>query len=156
MRTVIHSRAPEREVQPETARAGLTLSGPSFRHVPSTLDVIHNQDEPMIVIAVENLDVHAGIGHPAREEPQLPRNALLQTHDHHLPHREHPDPGRFQRVTSDGTIREEEMRRAVGRFASSVAAVHDPRAAALDTYPSSPERPTLLGERAGPILEGNG
>ena len=45
---------------------------PGGRHRPPAFQIVHHQDELVVVIAVQDLDVDAGIRHPAGEEAELP------------------------------------------------------------------------------------
>jgi len=61
-----------------------TFLSPCFRHCPRFLDLIDNQNEPMLVVAIKNLYVHPRLGHAARQFAQLPRFVLTQPLDHHI------------------------------------------------------------------------
>ena len=57
---------------------------PSFRGIARLRDVVHDQDQLVVVIAVLDFDVDSGIGHTARDCAELARHFLLQSQDDHI------------------------------------------------------------------------
>ncbi len=78
----------------------------------------------MVVIAVENLDVDASVGHPAADLAELAGFVLPETLDEHLTYGEHAKAGGDEGVPRRGPVGHKEVGRA--------AAVDDPGAATLD------------------------
>jgi hypothetical protein len=66
----------------------------------------------MGVVAVEDLDIDAGLGHATRQAPELPRFFLIQAHGNNLPIRHDLDPGVGQRSTRAVNVIDEEMGKA--------------------------------------------
>src|ERR1035438_3742498 len=52
--------------------------GPCLSQCTCFLGLIDNQNEPMLVVAIKNLDVHPRLRHAARQFAQLPRFVLFQ------------------------------------------------------------------------------
>lgn len=71
--------------------------------------VVHDEDQVVVVVAVEDFDVDAGLGHPARELAELTGLGLVQPLHQGLPFGEHADAGRFERPARGGSVREQEV-----------------------------------------------
>src|SRR4029077_19093464 len=82
---------------------------PLLRNRPSPDDVIHNEDQLVVVIAVEYLDVNPSLGHPPRDLAELPWFSLVQSLDEYVPLCQDLDTCRLQRVASGNPILEEEV-----------------------------------------------
>jgi hypothetical protein len=57
------------------------LAGPGFRDCSAGCDVVDDQDQLVIVVAVEDFDVDAGLGHAAGDLAELTRFGLVQSLD---------------------------------------------------------------------------
>src|SRR5690349_11700338 len=51
------------------APVALTLLSPARRDLLRAWDIVHHENQPMVVIPILYLDVHAGVRHPARVSP---------------------------------------------------------------------------------------
>ena len=80
----------------------------------------------MIVVAVEDFDVDAGVGHAAGELAELSRFGLIEALDEDVVHRENFDARRFERIAGGVAIFKEEVR--------DTAYIDDPCAAAFDAH----------------------
>jgi hypothetical protein len=107
--------------------------------------IIHNQNQLMVVIAVQDFDVHAGLGHSAREQAELAGDILLQPLNDDVPFCEDADAGRFEGTSGGRAINEEKV--------GDASAVNHPRSAALDTETGAAQGLAHLGESAGAILQ---
>src|SRR5881296_475477 len=81
------------------------LAGPRLGNLASAREVVHDKDQPMVMVGVQNLDVDPGLGHPAREQSELTGHVLLQSLYEYVPFREDLDAGRFQRPAGGGSVR---------------------------------------------------
>jgi hypothetical protein len=99
----------------------------------------------MIVVAVEDFDIDAGIGHPARQLPQLAWHSLLQTLDDHLSHSQHPDTNGLECLAGRSAVSEEEM--------GGTASPCDPCAATLDADTGATQCFAHVGEGAGMVVQ---
>jgi hypothetical protein len=91
----------------------------------------------MIVVAVEDFDIDAGISHPSRELPELAGHVLLQSLNQYFPFLENPDTGSFERRAGGRSVHEEEM--------GCAAAIHHPNPSALDADSGATQRLSHLG-----------
>src|SRR5438477_7878599 len=83
------------------------LAHPRTRDLLATRDVVDHQDELMVVIAVHDLDVDAGLGHAARDLAELPRLVLPEPLHQHVARCNHQDPRRLERASGRATVRKE-------------------------------------------------
>ena len=60
----------------------------------------------MVMVAVEDFDIDARLGHSVREQAELSGHVLLEALHEHLPFTEHADACRFERLASGGAVRE--------------------------------------------------
>src|SRR5262249_53841004 len=102
----------------------------------------------MIMIAVQPLDIHAGLGHAPGQHAELAWNRLLEPLHDDGALLDHLDAGGLESAPRRGAVGEEEVRRALPS--------HHPRAAALDAHAGPPERFAHLGEGARTILQCDG
>lgn len=91
----------------------------------------------MIVVAVKDFDVDAGLSHPAGELTELSGHVLLQSLNQDFPFLENSYTSRLERPAGGCAIREKEVGRA--------AAVHHPSPAALDAHPGATQGLSHLG-----------
>ncbi len=63
----------------------------------------------MVVVTVEDFDVHAGFGHTAGEQAELARYVLLQALNEHVSFGEDADARGFERGSSGGAVFDEEV-----------------------------------------------
>jgi hypothetical protein len=63
----------------------------------------------MVMVAVQYFDVHASLGHPAREQTELTGHALLQSLNEYISFGKDMDASRFQRLAGGASIRKKEM-----------------------------------------------
>lgn len=101
----------------------------------------------MIVVAVEDLDVDARVGHPARNLAELTWRSLVQSLDQDLPFFQNMDACRFKRFASGRAILEEKVRNAL--------AVDNEGASALDAHSRAAQRLAHLCKCAWSIIKGN-
>ncbi len=121
------------------------LTHPLVRNGARPRLVVHHEDQVVIVIAVYDFDIDAGIGHAAREGPELPRLRLSQAQRNDVTLLGNANARGSQRSGSIGAVVEKKM-----RDAASVNAKDTPT---LDAHAGSPERVAHLGERARPVVE---
>src|SRR5258707_1285127 len=101
----------------------------------------------MVVVAVEDLDVDAGLGHATGEEAELAGQVLLQADGDDVALGDDTDALRFERAAGAGAILEQEV--------GDAAAVDDPGAAPLDADAGAPQAFAHLGEGGRAVLEGD-
>ncbi len=99
----------------------------------------------MIVIAVEDLDVDAGLGHFSRNFSKLARFSLVQSLYKNLPLFNNPDARGLQRIPRLGSILNEKVGYAV--------TVDDPCSSPLNAYPSLAKCLSHVGQCARAIFE---
>ena len=124
-----------------------TLTGPRLGNLLPSREVVHDKDQLMGMVAVQNLDVDASLCHPAREPTELTGHVLLQPLNEHVPFREDLDARRFQRLAGGGSVREEEM--------SDPFAAYDPGPSAFDAHPGAAQGLSHIGESAGSVFQGD-
>ena len=132
----------------DASNAGAALAGPRLRNLSPSCEVIDDQDQLVIVVAVEDLDVDAGLRHPAREQAELTGHVLLQSLNEHFPFREDSDAGGLERLAGGGSVSKEEM--------SDASAVHDPGPSPLDAHSGATQSLTHLRESARPVFQSDG
>lgn len=103
----------------------------SFRWQPADLfagaaDVVNDEDQLVVMVAVHDLDVHAGLRHPARDLAQLTGDVLPEPGGNDLSVFEYANAGLLERATCGIAVLEEEVR--------SACAAHNPCASALDAH----------------------
>src|SRR5439155_19618119 len=119
------------------------LASPRLGDFLSSCDVIDHQDQLVIVIAVENLDVDARVGHSSGELAELTGDVLLQPLHQHLALGKDLDAGGLERLARGRTVMERE-------FAGPVPpTTHRPTPS--DPHPAPPQSPPLSPHPAGPI-----
>jgi hypothetical protein len=101
----------------------------------------------MVMIAVEDFDVDACLGHPAREQTELAGDVLLQALNENLSFRKHADSGRFESRFSGGSVREKEM--------GDASAIDNPGATSLDAHAGMAQRLTHFGQSPWAVFEGD-
>ncbi len=99
----------------------------------------------MTVVAVDDLDVDAGLGHSARDLAELTWLGLVQSLHEHLPFFLNANARRFERPASSGPILEEEV--------SDALAVDDEGASALDAHPGVAQGVAHLGQCARSVFQ---
>src|SRR4029077_4421997 len=72
---------------------GRLFSCPCIRDFPSLRSVVDDEDQLVIVVAVEDLDVDACFGHAARDLTELARLTLIQSLDKHVALLQNTDSG---------------------------------------------------------------
>ena len=85
---------PRRAARPAVSRS--SLAGPGLRNLSPASDVVHNKNQLMVVVAVENFDIDAGFGHPAREQAELAGDILLEALDEDFPFLDEADARGFK------------------------------------------------------------
>jgi hypothetical protein len=100
------------------------LEAPRRGHLAPAREIVHDNNQLMVVVAVQHFDVDAGIGHPTREQTELTRHVLLQSLNDDFPFREDLDVGGFKRLSGGSSVSEEEM--------SGALATDDPSSSAFD------------------------
>jgi hypothetical protein len=123
------------------------FSHPRIRHGPRSSDIIDDEHESMIVIAIEHLDVDARLRHAPRQHAELTRDALFQPLNHDFALREYTNAGCLERPSCCGAVGEKKV--------CGATATHDPRTAAFDADARAAQRFTHLGERAWAVVEVN-
>src|SRR5690348_8879719 len=91
-----------------------SADGPRFGYNPSLLEIVDDQDQLVIVIAVEDFDVDAGIGHAAGELAQLSRLGLIEALNQDVVDGEDLDACGFEGVAGGIAVREQKVRDAAG------------------------------------------
>ncbi|MDP1861950.1 MAG: hypothetical protein Q8K82_25040 [Gemmatimonadaceae bacterium] len=119
--------------------------GPRRGNFAPARDVVHDKDQLMIMVTVQDFDVDARFGHSAREQTELTGHVLLQSLNEHFPFREDLDASRFQRLASGRSVREEEMGYAL--------AVRDPGPSAFDAHPGAAQSLSHVGKSAGSVFQ---
>lgn len=99
------------------------------------------------MVAVENLDVHAGLGHPARELPELAGEVLPESLQKHLALSDDADVGGLERRPRSGTVLEQEV--------ADGSALGDPCSATLGAHPGAAQRVSHVGQRARAVVKGD-
>ncbi len=99
----------------------------------------------MVVVAVERLDVHARLGHPAGELAQLARDLLLEPLRDDLTASDDADARALQRAPGGVAIMEQKM--------PNTFAANHPGAAALDADPRRAQRPPHGRKRPWMVFE---
>ena len=133
---------------------GRRLVDPPSRPVPRlgnlapAREVVHHKDQLMVMVAVQDFDVDASLGHSAREQPELTGHVLLQPLNEHFLFGEDLDASRFQRPAGGSSVRKEEMSHAL--------AAHDPSPSAFDADSSAAQSLSHIGESAGAVFQGDG
>src|SRR5450755_323230 len=120
-------------------RSPLARAHPLIGNHLRARDVVDDEDQLMIVIAVLHLDVHAGIGHATRDLAELSRLALPQPDDHNVVLSNDADSRRLERLASRRAILEQKVRDAFED------------AAAFDAHTGAAEGFAQPGEGAGPV-----
>ena len=122
---------------------------PGFRDLSSALEVIHNENQLMVVIAVQYFDVHAGFGHAAREQSELARDVLLESANDDFSFLDYPDAGCFERGSGSRAVGEKEV--------SDSCALGNPGPAPFDAHAGAgpgphPSRPKRLDGFPGRLI----
>ena len=102
----------------------------------------------MVMVAVHRLDVHARVGHAARNLAELTGLRLVQPLHQHVALGEDADPGCLERAARGGSVGKEEV-------AHTCALAYED-AATFDAHARAPERLTHVGQGAGPVIEHDG
>ena len=97
------------------------------------------------MVAVQNLDVHARMGHGPAEQAQLTRPVLVEALHQNLSDGDDRDACCLERRTRKLTVRHEEV--------SDTDTSDDPHAAALDAHAPSSQRLAHQGKLAGFVPE---
>src|ERR1051326_546316 len=118
-----------------------SMSFPFVRHDASALDVVDDQNQIVIVIAVLHFDVHAGVGHPARDLAELSRLILTQLLHEHVVLADDVDTGAIERRACGARIVEKKVRDSAEHTA------------AFDADAGVAEDFAHLGESTGAIVE---
>src|SRR5215471_18608859 len=126
----------------------LTLARPLFRNRTSRGDIVHHQDQLMVVVAVEHLDIHARLRHAAHNLAELSGLRLTQSLDQYFAFDKHADTGGFQRPAGSGAILEQKVRGAY--------AVYHPGATSFDAHSGAPECLPHFGEGSRTIVQKDG
>jgi hypothetical protein len=124
---------------------GRSLASPGLGYGASPHEVIDDQYQLVVVIAVKNLDVDACLGHPARELAQLAGLRLTQALHEHFTLRDNADSCRLKRSAGRSAIVEEKV--------SDALAVDDKGATTLNAHSSAAERIAHFSESARPVIE---
>lgn len=101
----------------------------------------------MIMIAVLNANVHAGVRHPARDLSELSRFSLPERLNENLIVFDDADSRRGQGCPSSCSVVKKKM--------SDAHPIRDENAAAFDTHSGAAERLAHLRESTGPVVEGD-
>src|SRR5262249_44840828 len=73
-----------------------SLARPRLGNLAPARHVIHDQDQVVIVVAVEHFDVDAGLGHSPCQQAELTGDSLLEALDDNVPFLGDADAGSFQ------------------------------------------------------------
>ena len=82
---------------------------PGFGYCSALCDVVYDEDQLVIVVAVKYLDVDACLGHPARDLAELAGFSLVQSQDEDVAYFQNVDACRFERFASGHPIFEEKV-----------------------------------------------
>jgi len=127
--------------------SGLRLAGPRVGNLAPAGEIVHDQDQLMVVVAVQNLDVDARLGHPARQQAELTGQVLLQSLNQHFPLGENLNAGRFQRPAGARSVGKEKMGHALPG--------HDPGPSTFDAHARAAQSLAHLGEGARSVRQGD-
>jgi hypothetical protein len=122
--------------------------GPRFRNGSALLEVVDDQYQLVIMVAVEDLNVDAGLRHPLRQLTELPWLSLIQSLNQNVTLFDDLNAGSFQRLAGSGPICEEEV--------GHTLAINDERAAALNAYSGAAQGVAHLGQCAGTVFKRDG
>jgi hypothetical protein len=101
----------------------------------------------MVVVAVKDLDVYSGLGHPPGQRTELTGDGLHQSQDEHLTFLNNANASRFECVARCNAVLEQKM--------SDAGAAGNPCASTLDADPGAAQRLAHFGQRTGSIIKGN-
>src|SRR6266850_2232659 len=118
---------------------------PGFRNCFSLFEIIDDQDQLIVVIAVKDFDVDAGFGHQSSDLSELAWLSLVQALNQHLSLSENADACGLQRRAGGCSVFEEEV--------SGAIAVDDKGAAALDAYARASHRFAHFGQRTRSVFQ---
>jgi hypothetical protein len=110
-------------------------------------EIVHDEDQPMVVVAVEDLNVHSGLGHPPAQRTELTRDSLHQLQDDHVTFLMNETASRFESVARCHAVLKQKM--------SDAGPADNPRASTLDADPGAAQRLTHFGQRAGSVFKGD-
>ena len=119
---------------------------PGFGYCSALGDVVYDEDELVIVVAVKDLDVDARLGHPSRDLAELTWFSLVQSQDDDVAYFQNVNARRFERFASGLSILEEKV---------SALTVDYEGATTFDAHPGAAQRLAHLGQRAGSISQRN-
>jgi hypothetical protein len=114
----------------------------------SAFNVIHDQNQLVVMIAVQHFDVNPGIGHSPCEYAELAWARLIESLDKHITHSGHPDASLFERRAGGSAIRKEKM--------GDAFAVDHPRAATFNAHSLPAQRSAHFSKRTRPVFKRNG
>src|SRR5882724_11718515 len=81
--TVNLRRWTSKSTHPPVSDSGSRLTRPGLGNGTAPCDVVYDEDQPVIVIAVQHFDIDACLGHASREHAELSGKGLFQSlHDH--------------------------------------------------------------------------
>ena len=101
----------------------------------------------MIVVAVQNFNIDAGLSHLAREQAELTGHVLLQSLNEHFPFLEDLDPGSLESPTRGSSVCEEEM--------GNTTAIHNPGPTSLNAHPGATQSLSHRGESSRFVFKNN-
>ena len=114
------------------------LHAPGFGYFASPCEVVDDEDQLVLMIAVQDLDVYAGVGHAAAEQAKLTGHILPQTLDQNVSLGHYLNAGPNERVARRGGIFDQKM--------SDAFSLHDPRATAFNADTGAAERFAHVGK----------
>lgn len=99
----------------------------------------------MVMVAVEDFDVDARVGHPSRELAELTGPVLVQSLDHDLTFFKNLDARGLERPARGGAVLEKEV--------GDTATVDDEGASSLDAHARTPQGIAHRGQGTWAIVE---
>jgi hypothetical protein len=124
-----------------------TVTSPCLRDCAPSCEVVDDKDQLMVMVAVQDFDVDAALGHSPCEQAELTWNGLLQSLDEYLPFGDDADASRFKCLSRSGPVLEEEM--------GDAHAINDPGPPTLDAHAGAAQCFTHFGESAGSVIQCN-
>ena len=71
--------------------------------------IVHDQDESMVVVAIQDFDVDSSVGHQPGERTELTWDSLLQTQDEHISFLNDANTLRFESAACRRAVLEQKM-----------------------------------------------
>jgi hypothetical protein len=107
--------------------------------------LVNNQYQLVVVVAIQHLDVDAGLGHLTGQLAELSGHGLAQAQADDIADLEHPNTGKLKSASGGFAVGKKKVR--------GTALTYQPGATAFDTDAGSTQGITHLGEGARAIVE---